>query len=146
MKSLLMILTFLITFFSVRSQSPLLDPYYGIKNALVNSDPATASAKAKEFIKASDSIDMPMLKNKLISEANLIAATKDIQSQRNYFASLSLDFYSLAKLMKLSGGPIYRAYCPMKKTYWLSSEQEIRNPYYGKVMLTCGNITDTIKP
>src|SRR6185369_13811444 len=123
-----------------------LNSYYGIKNALVNSDAATASVKANEFIRASDSINIPALKDKLISDAKLIAATKDIQAQRNYFASLSLNLYSLAKQIKLSDESIYQAYCPMKKMYWLSSEKEIKNPYYGKLMLTCGNVTDTIKP
>jgi hypothetical protein len=29
--------------------------------------------------------------------------------------------------------------------YWLSSEAVIKNPYYGKAMLTCGKVTETIK-
>jgi hypothetical protein len=33
----------------------------------------------------------------------------------------------------------------MKKMYWLSSEAAIKNPYYGKMMLTCGSVTETIK-
>jgi hypothetical protein len=147
MKSLITTtIIFLTTVFSVHSQSSLLNSYYEIKNALVNSDAATASAKANEFIKASDSINIPTLKDKLISDAKLIAATKDIQAQRNYFANLSLNLYSLAKQTKLSDDAIYQAYCPMKKMYWLSSEKGIKNPYYGKMMLTCGNVTDTIKP
>lgn len=147
MKSLLTTtIIFLVGFFSARSQSQLLNSYYDIKNALVNSDAATASAKANEFIKASESINIVTLKDKLISDAKLIATAKDIQAQRNYFASLSLNFYSLAKQIKLSDESIYQAYCPMKKMYWLSNEKEIKNPYYGKMMLTCGNVTDTIKP
>lgn len=34
----------------------------------------------------------------------------------------------------------------MKKTYWISDEKKIRNPYYGKEMPDCGNITKTIMP
>jgi len=33
----------------------------------------------------------------------------------------------------------------MKKTYWLSNEAAIKNPYYGNAMLNCGNVTDTMK-
>jgi Cu(I)/Ag(I) efflux system membrane fusion protein len=43
--------------------------------------------------------------------------------------------------------PYYRAYCPMafdnKGAYWLQTDQDIRNPYYGSRMRTCGSIQDT---
>jgi hypothetical protein len=83
---------------------------------------------------------------KLIADAGRIVAGKDIDKQRENFANLSLSLYSLAKLARLSNQPVYEAYCPMKKMYWLSSEKSIRNPYYGRMMLTCGNITETINP
>ena len=51
---------------------------------------------------------------------------------------------TLAKAVKLTGDPIYKQYCPMKKTNWLSNEKAIKNPYYGNAMLTCGNIAETI--
>ena len=85
------------------------------------------------------------LQNKLSSAADKISSSKDIQKQRDNFAALSSDFYTLAKAVKLSDDPVYQAYCPMKKSYWLSSDAAIKNPYYGKAMLTCGSIKDTIK-
>jgi len=146
MKSIITIaIIMLTTVVSGRSQSPLLNAYYEIKNALVNSDALSASARANEFIKVVSSMDLLTSKDKLIADASHIAETKDIQAQRNYFGSLSLNLYSLAKQIKLSDEAIYQAYCPMKKMYWLSSVIEIKNPYYGKTMLTCGNITDSIK-
>ncbi|RYF85874.1 MAG: DUF3347 domain-containing protein, partial [Chitinophagaceae bacterium] len=45
---------------------------------------------------------------------------------------------------KLSDKPVYVQYCPMKKATWLSSEKQIRNPYYGSSMLTCGEVTETL--
>jgi hypothetical protein len=36
-------------------------------------------------------------------------------------------------------------YCPMKKSNWLSNEKTVKNPYYGSAMLTCGEVTGTIK-
>jgi Cu(I)/Ag(I) efflux system membrane fusion protein len=42
---------------------------------------------------------------------------------------------------------VYKEYCPMafdnKGAYWLSESEEIRNPYFGKSMLTCGEVTTT---
>ena len=60
-------------------------------------------------------------------------------------AFFSNNFYSLAKAVKLSTQTIYQDYCPMKKAFWLSEVPAIKNPYYGKAMLTCGKITETIK-
>ncbi|HQE11916.1 MAG TPA: hypothetical protein PLQ78_04150 [Flavipsychrobacter sp.] len=44
---------------------------------------------------------------------------------------------------------VYRQYCPMafndKGAYWLSNEEKIMNPYFGKKMLTCGEVTDTLR-
>jgi Cu(I)/Ag(I) efflux system membrane fusion protein len=38
--------------------------------------------------------------------------------------------------------------CPMannnKGAVWLSMEEEIRNPYYGDAMLTCGSVIDSL--
>ena len=164
MKSLLTTVLFiLVTVFSVNAQkvapglASLLNSYYEMKNALVNSDATTTSAKAGEFITVRNHVDMKAipadklhtfmsLQKKLASDAAHIAATKDINKQRDYFAGFSLNLYSLAKMVQLSGEPVYQAYCPMKKMYWLSDKKSIENPYYGKVMLTCGNITETINP
>jgi hypothetical protein len=32
------------------------------------------------------------------------------------------------------------AYCPMVKKSWLQREEQVRNPYYGAQMLTCGEL------
>ena len=50
----------------------------------------------------------------------------------------------VAKAVKLTDAPVYKAYCPMKKAYWLSAEKEIKNPYYGSAMLSCGSVMETI--
>jgi hypothetical protein len=143
--------------FSLHAQSPMLKAYYEVKEALVNADAGNASIKADEFVKTLNSMDMKtipadrqnavlIIQIKLIADAGRIVAAKDIDKQRENFANLSLSLYSLAKLARLSNQPVYEAYCPMKKMYWLSSEKSIRNPYYGRMMLTCGNITETINP
>ena len=136
--------------------SQILNSYYDIKNALVATDAATASAKASEFVKAIDGIDMKVLseadhtafmaaQDKLKADAQFIAASNKIEVQRTSFSSLSNNIYSFAKAARLSTEPVYQQYCPMKKMYWLSNETAIKNPYYGKMMLTCGKVTETLK-
>lgn len=136
--------------------SQLLIPYYGIKNALASSNVKTAAVCAGELLKAINDIDMKALleadmkafmplQDKLIFDSKHIAENNCIEAQREYFSSLSNNIYKLAKAVKLSAEPVYQEYCPMKKMYWLSRETAIKNPYYGKAMLTCGKVTDTFK-
>ena len=134
----------------------LLNAYYGIKNALVSSDATFAASKASELVKAIDAVNMKTLsatghsafmaaQDKLKADAQTIAASNKIEAQRTTFSTLSNNIYTLAKAARLSTEAVYQQYCPMKKMYWLSSEAAIKNPYYGKAMLTCGKVTETIK-
>lgn len=130
--------------------SQLLTSYFNIKDALVSDDANEASLAAKEFVKTANGIDYKVISegniHALVKDAGRISETKDINKQRTLFADLSLNMSVLAKGISLSENILYEQYCPMKKTYWLSSEKTIKNPYYGSSMLTCGKVTETIQP
>ncbi|MFA6058709.1 MAG: DUF3347 domain-containing protein [Taibaiella sp.] len=129
--------------------SGILPAYYSVKDALVAGKAALASVKAEELIKTINNADEHLVnkagKASLLEHATKIAASKDMESQRGYFADLSEQMIALAKTSKLSTEPVYQQYCPMKKTNWLSREKDIKNPYYGSSMLTCGKVVETIK-
>ena len=129
--------------------SPLLSSYYELKNALVAGNATTASLRAEEFVKALNAINVSNVnedvRNGLFKDAGYISTNKNINQQRELFATFSTNMYASAKAMKLTANPVYYAYCPMKKAYWLSSEAAIKNPYYGSAMLTCGKVAETIK-
>ncbi len=129
--------------------SQLLQSYYDVKDALVNGKSADASNGAKDFIKSLNGLSYKIISegnvNVLLKDAGAIADAKDINKQRQYFSNFSNNMYEVAKFLKLTGEPVYRQYCPMKKMYWLSNEKAIKNPYYGKSMLTCGNVAETIQ-
>ena len=138
------------------SPDQLLTTYYGVKDALVNSDPTTAANQAAAFQKTIQAIDMKSLpdssmtvfmslQGKLTKDAAYIADTKDLARQRQRFATFSQNLFTLAKALPLSGQPVYYDYCPMQKAYWLSSDVAIKNPYFGSTMLTCGKTTQTLK-
>jgi hypothetical protein len=126
----------------------LLSLYYNIKDALVAGNSKLASAKSEEFIKFTNGIDYKIISegniNTLIKDAGKISVVNEISKQRENFANLSRNMIAVAKAIKLTEKPIYQVYCPMKKTYWLSSEKEIKNPYYGSSMLTCGQVVGTL--
>lgn len=134
----------------------LLNAYYDIKNALVNDDASLAASKAVAFDKLLDSVPakaMPAaesaafmnLKDKLALDARNISATKEISRQREYLANFSSNLFKLAKAVKLTAEPVYYVYCPMKKSYWLADNASVKNPYFGKQMLTCGAVKETLK-
>lgn len=135
--------------------SALLPLYFDIKNALVKKNAGAASGKAEALLRVIKDVNAGSLsgsENKAFSKARngietaagQISSSHDVAVQRNAFSVLSDVFYTLAKEADLSVSPVYRQYCPMQKKYWLSSEKEIRNPYYGSTMLTCGNVTEII--
>ena len=127
--------------------SQLLTHYYGIKDALVAGNATIAAIKSTEFMKTANGISKVITKeniSELNKDAVAISETKDIKKQREHFSGLSNNMSKLAKSIKMTTEPVYLAYCPMKKVNWLSSDKEIKNPYYGNAMLTCGNIVETI--
>lgn len=131
------------------STSLLLDSYYGIKNSLVKGNAQAASDSAEEFIRILNGIDYKVISegnvNILLKDATVISESKDISEQRKVFENFSNNMTELAKVIDLSDDTIYQMYCPMKDAYWLSDEKEIKNPYFGNTMLTCGKVVDTIE-
>lgn len=130
--------------------------YIGLKNALVAGDGKAASQQAGAFIKALDAVQvsnftaqqsktwqqkLPSIK----SGAKHIMDTQDVAHQRAMLNDLSVAYFEVLKVIKPEDQKVYYQYCPMKKTYWLSDEADIRNPYYGKQMLTCGKVVDTLE-
>ena len=127
----------------------LLTAYYQLKDNLVKSNPAATAASANVLVQSINDADKEILKDdvriSLLKDASAIAQTGDIKIQREKFSTLSNNMFELAKSVKLSTEPVYQQYCPMKKASWLSNDKAIKNPYYGSAMLTCGQVTETIK-
>ena len=134
------------------------DNYFSLKDALVNTDAGTSSAKAASLVKAIQNVEMGKLSNEehtvwmkvlkdLTMQAEMITTTKDIEKQRGIFALLSENIYALTKVSKQSE-TVYYQHCPMfnngKGANWLSKEESIKNPFYGSKMLTCGSVQETI--
>jgi len=133
----------------------LLSSYYEIKDALINSNSAGAAAHAGEFLKAINNLDpksLPAsdmsafmgLKDKLAFDARHMSESNDIAHQREHFTNFSINIFKLAKAIKLTDKPVYYDYCPMKKSYWLSSDAAIKNPYFGSQMPACGTVADVL--
>ncbi|MFV8327759.1 DUF3347 domain-containing protein [Flavobacterium sp. ZS1P14] len=66
-----------------------------------------------------------------------------IEHQREHFAMLSKDINDLIKTFGTEQ-KLYQDHCPMyddgKGAIWISESKDIKNPYYGKKMLSCGSM------
>ena len=70
-------------------------------------------------------------------------------SAEGHFPFSMMSFYKAIKAFGLMGKTVYYQFCPMmndnKGAYWLSETNDIRNPYYGEAMPTCGETRETLK-
>jgi hypothetical protein len=85
----------------------------------------------------------------LATAAAGITAAPDLAARRVLFATLSNEMIARVTKAGLRTGALYVDFCPMalddKGAYWLSTEKEVRNPYFGEQMINCGDIKDTIR-
>ncbi|MFD2099689.1 efflux RND transporter periplasmic adaptor subunit [Flagellimonas iocasae] len=132
----------------------VIDSYLKLKNALVDSNTNEAKKWAREasqkvqHLKTMEMDDMGMTHIKKIEEyLSNISGEKSIEEQRSHFVFLSENMILVANQMKGLDQKLYVQHCPManneKGANWLSAEKEIKNPYYGEDMLTCGSIVHT---
>lgn len=146
----------------VENKQPLTEVYagyFGLKDALVKSDGNAAATQAKVLYKAIDQVDMNKMTKQehtvwmkyakqLSYHTEHIKGTTEVEHQREHFIDLSKNMYEVMKVIKTET-PVYYDHCPMandgKGADWLSLDKPIKNPYFGKAMLSCGSIIETIK-
>ncbi len=134
----------------------LVQNYLAVKNALVNNEEskaAKASARISELVKNFDKSLLTSdqkkvydsIEDDLKEQARQISKNK-IDQQREHFSAMSKDVYELAKAFG-SSTTLYHDHCPMYNngSMWLSETKEIRNPYYGSAMMTCGSIVEVVQ-
>ncbi|OQP66100.1 hypothetical protein A3860_39960 [Niastella vici] len=138
----------------------ILSGYLQLKNALVNdngSDAATAGntmvVAFQKFDKSALTADQKKVYEDVEDDAREHAEHigkngGNIPHQREHYDMLSKDMYELVKTFG-AGQSLYQDSCPMyndgKGATWLSEVKEIRNPYLGKKMPTCGTVKEELK-
>jgi len=132
----------------------IVNAYLDVKNALASDNGSVAETKAKDLVAALSANTLSAdqektfakYRDKLLFDARHISSVNTVDHQREHFASLSNNMYELLKALKSNTATLYEQYCPMKKAYWLSESQQIKNPYFGSQMPTCGKVTATLAP
>jgi len=129
----------------------ILKDYFNLKDALVNDDndkakdlgmTLTTSLKSFDVSSYSES-EQTELKDiiKDATEHTEHIGKNEIEHQREHFKTLSKD---ITDMVAITGTEVklYEQFCPMYDggTTWLSTKEEVRNPYYGSQMLKCGKV------
>lgn len=136
----------------------LVSNYLDLKNALVESSAESSRAAASQLlanVKAFDSSQLPEEQKDfyenhveaMSDDLGFMAENNELDKQRDHFTVVTKNTYALAKAVD-SEQSLYYQYCPMafdnNGGYWLSAQEEIRNPYFGDKMLKCGRVEETI--
>jgi hypothetical protein len=140
-----------------KSISQLIDPYLAIKNALVKDDSKSAASAGQTLADAAIAFEASSFEEskqteikeilEVIKEHGEHIAKSEIVHQREHFEGMAKDFMDLLAITG-TDRTLYQQYCPMynkgKGGSWLSDSKEIKNPFYGSKMLTCGSVKETI--
>ncbi|MDA3883122.1 MAG: efflux RND transporter periplasmic adaptor subunit [Bacteroidales bacterium] len=139
---------------------PLYSSYLKWKDALVHDDFEEAQKMAIHMKSALSKINMSLFsgdahnvwmdyQDNMNKSLEHVHHFSDIEQIRKAFQSVSATMIGMANTFTPLGETIYVQHCPMadnnKGADWLSTEKNIKNPYFGSSMLTCGEITTEIK-
>lgn len=142
-------------------QKEILNGYLQLKNALANDNSKEAATAGNAIVSVLAKVDTLSLSG---SQQKVYADLQDdarehaehiganpgkLDHQREHFEMLSKDVNDLIKNFGNGGQTLYRDFCPMandgKGASWISEVKEIKNPYMGKKMATCGSVKETFK-
>jgi len=129
--------------------------YLSIKNALVADNTDEAAEAGGKLVAALDNFDVSdfsdaeqtELKDIIVNakeQAEHISDTP-MEHQREHFKTLSKDVTDMVAITG-TDKKLYEQFCPMydKGSAWLSASNEVKNPYYGSKMVTCGKVQKEI--
>ena len=129
--------------------------YINLKNKLVNDDTNGAADKAKLLLASFNRFNTNVLDPKQKKDyLDIAESAKEnaehigdnagkLDHQREHFVLLSKDTNDLINLFGTKQ-KLYQDFCPMaddgKGAIWISETKEIKNPYLGAKMPTCGSV------
>jgi Cu(I)/Ag(I) efflux system membrane fusion protein len=144
---------------SFRTQlGEVLDTYYQLHEALSADDPEAASTAAAAVKAAVGEVNLERLQGEarmawmdhlkhLNAALRSLIRAAGLAPQREAFYTLSQQLTKTIQAFPI-GRTVYQAYCPMAfddaGATWLQNSDEVTNPYFGDLMLRCGEIRQTL--
>ena len=134
----------------------VLADYMVLKDALVATDESAAAKAGKKLentfkgfsasgYTAEQQKDLKEIIETATEHAEHISRS-DIAHQREHFKMLSKDMVDMVAITG-TDKTLYQQFCPMYEDgggAWLSMEKNIKNPYFGSKMMTCGEVQKEI--
>lgn len=134
--------------------------YLNVQVALAADDHTRAVAAAKQALESLKKVEMRLVTGEAHVEwmkdaaalktlLTALSKTDEIEPARKQFALLSEQVIATLARFGVSGGALYKAWCPMafdnRGASWIQSTEEINNPYFGATMLRCGEIREVLR-
>jgi hypothetical protein len=136
------LVVFVITLIGVRLQASdamkaIVGSYLEIQKQLATDKIDGVKGSAKSI--ATQAARMGDAGREIAKSATALEQAADLKTAREAFGPLSEAVIAAAKAEGWKDvSDVKVAYCPMVKHSWLQKEDQIRNPYYGSSMSTCG--------
>ncbi len=115
--------------------------YLLLKDALVKSDAEESKRRATTLAERLAAAENAAA-SELQASVQAFVASKNLKEQRQHFFTLSNAMIAFVEAGGKAPGALYVQHCPMAFDFtgadWISNTREIRNPYFGDEMLTCG--------
>jgi Cu(I)/Ag(I) efflux system membrane fusion protein len=137
----------------------ILAAYFDGKDALIESNPELSGNHATKLYQQIESARFQSLggdasgiwlayRDDLLKEVDIWRKTRELTIQRNQLHKSSTILYEVAQRFGVKN-LVYQQYCPMafndEGATWLSSSEEIQNPYLPDTMLGCGELLTRIR-
>lgn len=137
----------------------MIELYLEMKDALVESDAdetVTAASKmqmkleniGEHRLEGDDHMKWMQTYSKLQTQLAEVTESGDLEEIRSHFYALSETLIESVKALGVEG-VVYHQYCPMafnnEGGSWLSSEEQVMNPYMPETMLRCGRVIEKIE-
>ncbi len=131
----------------------MIESYLALKNTLAAGDASAAETAAKNLLAAIGAVPQtnmnaqqaaiwPAMLAKLQYDSRHISEVNHIDHQREHFAGLSNNLYTVLKALKANNITLYREYCVMTRQYYLSNSAKDKDPYMG--MANCSKVKETL--
>ncbi|MER3320045.1 MAG: efflux RND transporter periplasmic adaptor subunit [Allomuricauda sp.] len=139
---------------------PLFTNYIDMKEALTKDDMEGAKTAGAKILKTLEGVNMSLytgeshnvwmgLSSDLKNTLQHVQHFKTLEDIRKPFQQVSSTMIDLEKTFSPYNKSLYVMHCPMannnKGADWLSTTKEVKNPYYGEAMLTCGEVKEEIQ-
>ena len=122
----------------------VLEQYARIHASLISDTTTGVDAAAQSIVKIAAGIKTAETKalglTASVSKAARAIQGKNLEEARTEFFELSKPLLAYVYQFYSGEQEYFRFYCDMAKKGWVQDTKDLRNPYYGSSMLTCGEL------